>query len=123
MSKRIWLFAGIAFLATTSIAFAQKPDGLLDTPPPYRSVPEDKDIIAVDLTREQRALDPRHVAELQDVMQLVGCPDWRSTQLQWTTNSAQQFRRFLEVTGQLTEYQSLRQPSLGDLKQKLFHRW
>lgn len=66
---------------------------------------------------------PPVIKELQDMLLGVGCPDWTGDEGTWGTSSAAQFTEFLRKTGQAKIYDAMRQPSVGEIRDKLFSAW
>jgi hypothetical protein len=53
----------------------------------------------------------------------VGCPDWNGEDGRWGPSSAAQFDAFLHKTGQAKRYETMKQPTVADLRTRLFKDW
>jgi hypothetical protein len=59
---------------------------------------------------------------IQQLLKLVGCPDWGGIDGKWGSSSSSQFGRFLAKTGQAQKYEVAKATTLWDVKQ-YFSGW
>jgi hypothetical protein len=71
--------------------------------------------INVDLRIPQRSISEFVARQLQSLLLGVGCPDWNHEDGRWGPSSAGQFDTFLRKTGQVKQYEAMKQPT-GNLE-------
>ena len=115
-------FATIAALLAL-LAFVAPASAQTSTPGAPGGINVDQFKLNADLRIPQRQLPDPVARALQRLLQGVGCPDWNGEDGRWGPSSAAQFDVFLSKTGQIKRYEAMKQPTVLDLKARLFKDW